>query len=162
MKEKIKGYLPYIIIILVVILVRSFIVSPARVDGDSMESTLWDGDIVLVNKMNLDEEGLNRFDIVVVKQKKDLLIKRIIGLPGERVAYKDGILHINGRVVTPAVEFEYTEDFEGAAASNEYYVLGDNRDDSKDSRYFGAVKMKDIKGTVGFRLFPFKNLGKVE
>ena len=99
MNKKIKEIMSYIIIIIVVVLIRSFIITPARVDGESMESTLYNGEIVLFNKIGLKVNGLKRFDIVVFKQEKDLLIKRVIGLPGETVEYINNELYVNYKKV---------------------------------------------------------------
>ncbi len=161
MNKKLKEIIPYIIIVVVVILIRTFLVTPARVDGESMENTLYNGEIVLLNKIDLKTEGLNRFDIVVFKYNKDLLIKRVIGLPGETVEYKDNELYINSKKLDVPFEFEYTKDFKYEVPESEYFVLGDNRDNSKDSRYFGSIKLKAIKGKVKIILFPFKRIGKV-
>ena len=162
MNKKIKEIMWYIIIIIVVVLIRSFIITPARVDGESMESTLYNGEIVLFNKIGLKVNGLKRFDIVVFKQEKDLLIKRVIGLPGETVEYINNELYVNYKKVDVPFEFEYTKDFKYQIPTDEYFILGDNRDNSKDSRYFGGIKFKNIKGKVNFILFPFNRIGKVK
>jgi len=155
-----KGLLPYIIIVVVVILVRTFLVTPGIVNGASMEDTLFNNDLVLINKIGL-KFGIDRFDIVVVDFNDDAIIKRVIGLPGEKVEYKDNILYINDKEVDTPIEFETTNDFILEAGSDEYIVLGDNRNISKDSRVIGPVNIKDIKGKVGFRIFPFSEFGGV-
>lgn len=162
MNKKIKEIIPYIIIIIVVVLIRSFLITPARVDGESMEDTLYNGEIVLLNKIDLKVNGLKRFDIVVFKYNKDLLIKRVIGLPGETVEYINNELYVNYKKIDVPFEFEYTDDFKYETPSDEYFVVGDNRDNSKDSRYFGSIKLNNIKGKVGFILFPFNRIGKVK
>ena len=88
-KSKFKALIPYIIIVIVVVLIRTFIVTPGIVNGSSMETTLHDGDFVLVNKIGL-LSGIERFDIVVVKYNEGSIIKRVIGLPGETVKYAGG------------------------------------------------------------------------
>lgn len=162
MNKKIKEIIPYIVIIITVVLIRTFLITPARVDGESMENTLYNGEIVLLNKIDLKLNGLKRFDIVVFKQEKDLLIKRVIGLPGETVEYIDNELYVDNKKVDIPFEFENTNDFKYEVPDNEYFVLGDNRDNSKDSRYFGSIKLKNIKGKVKFILFPLKRIGKVK
>ena len=99
MNKKIKELIPYIVIIICVVLIRTYLVTPARVDGESMENTLYDGEIVLLNKIGLRLNGLNRFDVVVFKYEEDLLIKRVIGLPGDIVEYLDNELYINYKKV---------------------------------------------------------------
>ena len=161
MNKKIKEIIPYIIIIICVVLIRTFLITPARVDGESMENTLYNGEIVLLNKIGLKTKGLERFDIVVFKQEKDLLIKRVIGLPGETIEYINNELYVNYKKVDVPFEFEYTNDFKYEVPDKEYFVLGDNRDNSKDSRYFGSIELNKIRGKVSIILFPFNRIGKV-
>lgn len=157
--EKIKELIPYIIIIIVVVLIRTFIATPARVNGESMDNTLKDGQILILKKY---DKSYERFDIVVLNYNNERLIKRVIGLPGETVEYKDGVLYINGEVVED--EFaSITGNFSHAKISEgNYLVLGDNRPKSNDSRYIGLISEKDILGTVDFRIFPFSKLGKIK
>ena len=82
----IKSIVPYIIILITVILIRTFIVTPVSVDGSSMYPNLKDGNILLLKKF---DKSYSRFDIVVLNYGKDRLVKRIIGLPGEHVEYRD-------------------------------------------------------------------------
>lgn len=162
MNKKIKEIIPYIVIIICVVLIRTFLVTPARVDGESMESTLYNGEIVLLNKIGLRVNGLKRYDVVVFKYNKDLLIKRVIGLPGDTVEYLNNELYINYKKADIPFEFEYTEDFKYEVPEGEYFVLGDNRNNSKDSRFFGSIKLKTIKGKVSYILFPFKRIKKIK
>ncbi len=152
---------PYLIIIVVVVLIRTFIITPGVVNGDSMNSTLHDGEVVLVNKIGK-HFSINRFDIVVVKYDGGEIIKRVIGLPGETVKYADNVLYINGKEVVSDYVFEDTDDFTLEAGKNEYVVLGDNRDISKDSRILGAFNKKDIVGKVGIRILPFRSIGTIK
>lgn len=161
LKEFLKNYISFIVIIIVVILVRCFIITPGIVNGESMENTLFDGDFVLVNKIGL-LFGIDRFDIVVVKYKNETIIKRVIGLPLETVSYANDVLYVNGKEVNTPINFEATNDFTLEAGSDEFIVLGDNRDVSKDSRLIGPIKRDDIKGKVNFILFPFKDFGKLK
>lgn len=161
MKKIVKEYLSYIIIIVVVVLVRTFLVTPGLVNGDSMLSTLHDKDLVIVNKIAL-KKGINRYDIVVVKTEDTTIIKRVIGLPNEKVTYKNNKLYINDKLVDTPIEFQETSDFELTSGKDEYIVLGDNRMISKDSRYIGPVKKEQIKGKVDLVLFPFSRIGKVK
>ena len=102
-KNKKKNYfrelLPYFIIILVVIFIKVFIVSPIRVNGESMDSTLHDGDIMLLDEVSYRFSDIQRFDIVVIHREDEYLIKRVIGLPGEKIKYVDGKLYVNGKYV---------------------------------------------------------------
>lgn len=159
--KKLKELMPYIIIVVVVLLVRSFIVTPGLVNGSSMEPTLHNNELVLMNKIGLNK-GIDRYDIVVVKYENSTIIKRVIGLPYETVEYINDILYIDGEIVNTKVDFEYTKDFKLTAGKNEYIVLGDNRNISKDSRIIGPVKESDIIGKVDLVLFPFSKFGKVK
>ena len=154
----------YIIIIVVVILIRIFLFDPAIVSGASMDDTLKEGQIVIINKIVYKTSDINRFDIVVVKNEKgnDKIIKRVIGLPNEKIEYKDNKLYINDEYVKVDFKYKDTIDFVYETKDNEYYVLGDNRPVSKDSRSLGAFTEDEIIGRVRFRLFPFSKFGRVE
>lgn len=154
----------YIFIILAVVLIRTFIVTPAIVDGGSMDNTLENGQLVLINKFIYRFDNINRFDIVVINNDadSDKIIKRVIGLPNEIIEYRDNILYINGKKVKAEIGFIDTEDFIAKTGENEYFVLGDNRPISKDSRYFGSFKKDKILGRVTIRLFPFSKFGLVK
>lgn len=162
--EKLKDSISFIVIILAIILIRLFIVTPVRVDGPSMNNTLKDGDILLLDKY---DNKYERFEIVVFNYNGERLIKRIIGLPGEVVSYKNNKLYINGNEIEDNYGLGYTEDFElknlnlTKIPDNEYLVMGDNRNDSLDSRYFGTISKDKILGSVKYRLFPFNKFGKV-
>ena len=144
----------YILIALIVILIRIFIISPVRVDGISMVPTLSDGDFMLVEKFDKDYK---RFDIVVLKNNSDRLIKRIIGLPGDKIEYKDDTLYVNDtKVDENFTRGSSTEDFSISKLGvkkipNDYYfVVGDNRNVSMDSRMIGLIKKSDIEGKAIF------------
>ena len=160
-----KELIIYGSIILAIILIRTFIVTPVRVNGTSMYSTLNDGEIMIVNKINYKFTDINRFDIVVVKTENNKIIKRVIGLPGETLKYEDNVLYINGQEVKESYLKEKTEDFNinelgyKKIPQDCYFVMGDNRDNSNDSRIIGCVKREQIKGKTSLVIFPFKNAG---
>lgn len=157
----IKEIIPYIVIVLVVVLIRTFIITPVRVDGDSMKNTLKNGDILLLYKLG----SINRLDIIVLDEEKDneKIIKRVIGLPGETVAIKKGKIYINDKVIDDEYAYGETSDYDKVTLEDdEYFILGDNRLISKDSRYFGPIKKSEIKGKIVFRLFPFTKIGNVD
>ena len=157
----IKELIPYVVIILVVVLFRTYIATPVRVDGDSMDPTLKNGQILILNKMDQEYE---RMDIVVFDYKKDRLIKRVIGLPGETVEIKDNNLYINGEEISDYKEDVKTADYKLNVTIPEgyYFVLGDNRSVSADSRLIGLVSKEDLKGTICFRLFPLMKIGGIK
>ena len=155
-----KEILPYIIIIVAVILIRSFIVTPVRVSGSSMHDTLIDGDILLLKKY---DKSYDRYDIVVFDRNNEMLIKRVMGLPGETIEIKDSKIYINDEEIKDIETDLITSDLEKTFIPKDtYFVLGDNRTVSNDSRYFGPVSKNDIKGTVSFVVFPFSHFGKIK
>jgi signal peptidase I len=181
-KEMFKEIMPYIIIIIFVVLIRTFIMTPIDVSGESMYPTLHNKDIMLLYKLRLKTVGIRRFDIVVIDTDEGKLIKRVIGLPGEKIQYKiedngdsrKAILLINGEVVEEnfisdtarvnTCKYDDTDicDNEITIPEGEYYVMGDNRGVSKDSRMIGTISKKDIKGITSFVILPFNRFGSVK
>lgn len=160
--NKIKEIVPYLAIILVVVLIRSFLFTPIKVNGTSMYPTLEPNYFMILNKVGL-KKGINRWEIVVVKEEDKYIIKRVIALPGESVAYIDGELYINKRKVEDNYSKSKTKDFEEIyLKDNEYFVMGDNRSVSADSRLIGPVKEDEIYGKTNLIIFPFNKIGKVE
>lgn len=160
-KKILKDLVPYIIIIIVVILVRTFIATPVKVNGSSMYPALKGKEIMLLNKLG----KIDRFDIVVLKidEENDNLIKRVIALPGESIEIIDSKIYINDKALSDKYGLGNTYSIDKITLKDdEYYVLGDNRIISMDSRVFGPIKKKDIKGTTNFVMYPFKSIGKVE
>ena len=156
----IKEILPYVLIIIAVILIRTFIITPVRVDGASMDQTLEDGQILLLYKLANVDYG----DIVVLDEAKEgeIIIKRIIGMPGDTVSIRDNTIYVNGEEVEEDYAYGETSDYEEITLDDdEYFILGDNRPISKDSRYFGPVKEDEIIGKVIFRLWPFNKFGTI-
>ena len=160
-------------------IIRFFFFAPIVVDGESMMPTLENGDRMIVNKFEYDIGEAERFDIVVfhTEGEKDF-IKRIIGLPGDHVAYENDQLYINGEPVAEPylkelkanTEGKLTEDFtlEEVTENNVsvipegyVFVLGDNRRASKDSRYIGLVPMEEIVGSTRVVFWPFGEAGLV-
>lgn len=154
-----KELLPYIIILIVVVLIRSYVVTPIMVNGPSMEPTLNGGEIMILNKLG----KIDRYDIVVVDTGSEDIIKRVIAMPGETISCEEGIVYVNGRRQDEEYSDGITSDFDVIKlADDEYFVMGDNREDSLDSRKFGAFKEEQIKGTTNLILLPFKEFGKIK
>lgn len=161
-KKWLKENLLFTILLLIIIIIRIFFYSPIRVNGSSMYPTLQDKEFMILNKIGL-QKGINRFDIVVVESNGKYIIKRVIGLPGESVMYSDNKLYINGKVTEDNYSKSETENFENVILKdNEYFVMGDNREVSKDSRVIGPVNIKNIKGKTNLVIFPFNKIGIVE
>ena len=163
-KDTFKELVPYVIIVLVVVLIRTFLFTPIKVNGDSMDNTLHNGDTMILNKITMKFNELERFQIVVIRTKDTYLIKRIIGLPGETIEYKDGKLFINNKIMNdPYYNDGNTKDFDKVnIPKGYYYVMGDNRGISLDSRLIGVISKEDILGTTNFILFPISDFGIVE
>ena len=152
----IKEIVPYIVIIVVVVLIRLFVATPVRVDGDSMNPTLSNNQILLLNKM---DKHYKRFDVIVFNHNGNKLVKRIIGLPGDKVTYTDNKLYINDKLIKENYTRKNTDDFiSDKVPSDMYFVLGDNRSNSLDSRYIGFVSKSDIEGVVNFSIIPPKKI----
>lgn len=176
MEKFAKEWLPYLIIIVVVILIRSYIITPVIVRGDSMDDTLHDGEVLLLSKISYRLNDINRYDIVVVKDiDNDYIIKRVIGMPGDEIYYEDDTLYINGKKVDKRFTEDETEDFEleeiceindddcsDGIPEGKYLVLGDNRDVSADSRVKGLIDSKQIIGKTVIRLWPLNKISSVK
>lgn len=155
MNKFVKELIPYIIIIVVVIIIRCFIITPVRVDGPSMNNTLYDGDIMM---LVLFDKNYQRNDVVVFNKKDEKLIKRVIALPGEKVKCVSGIIYVNNEEYEDIHANGKTEDFkEYILGEDEYFVMGDNRNNSLDSRIFGPVKKENILGKTNSIIFPFNH-----
>lgn len=174
--EAFKELIGYIILFLVIAFIFAFVVAFHPISGNSMSPTLEEGEVVLVSKLSYKLKNVERNDIIVLKKDKKYYIKRVIGLPGEKIDYLDGILYIDDK--------GYIEDFldENIHTSNfmfkdicplcldykipndMYLVLGDNREESMDSRSntFGLVSKSEISGKVFFKVWPINLFGKVK
>lgn len=132
-----------------------------------MVPTLLDGDIMILDKIGCRINGLKRFDIVVIKYNNEKIIKRVIGLPGDYIEYKDNILYVNGKIIKEEYKRDITNNFSlkdlgyEKIPENKYLVLGDNRGISKDSRIIGLIDKEDIEGYTGIIVLPFKRIGNV-
>jgi signal peptidase I len=151
----------------------SFAVQAVHVEGISMFATLNDNDYLMANKIDYRFHGPQRGDIVILRPPTDNskdFIKRVIALPGERLLIRDGIVYINGhRLEEPYLPEAWTVLTNWPAnnpngqvmGSNEYFVMGDNRNRSQDSRTFGPITRDRIDGRAWFRIWPLNNFGGI-
>lgn len=160
-----KALLPYLIIIIAVVFIRTFIITPVRVTGNSMYPNYKDGDIMILKKF---DNSIDRMEIVVLKYNGEKLIKRVIGLPGEYIEFKDNELFVNGSKVDDVKLEVSTGDFTlndlgyDIIPEDYYLVLGDNRPISQDSRMIGLISKKNILGTTDFRIWPLNKIGIIK
>ncbi len=164
----------------IAVLIVVFIIQPVRVEGQSMMPMLHDQDRIFVNKFIYplrewlgDKKPIKRGDIVVLLYPNDpskSYIKRVIGLPGERVEIQDGKLSINGELIDePYLNSDYLSHDSTPVpvdvTAHHYFVMGDNRNNSSDSRSWGLVPEKYIYGKAIFRYYPFmpfERVGKID
>lgn len=141
--------------------------------GQSMEPTLSGGDTVLLNDLSYRLRGPSRGDVIAFRpggtSSSHTYIKRVVGLPGETIQIKEGMIYINDQVYLeqkdfPAIEEAGLAEEPITLGTSEYFVLGDNRNNSEDSRYadIGCVEEKDIEGKVWFVISPKEHFGFVK
>ncbi len=161
MNKNLKEILSYIIVIIIVLIIKQFIITPIRVNQNSMNNTLFDKDIMILDKISYRFKKINRFEIVVIKKSNEYLIKRVVGLPGETVEYKDNKLYIDGKIIEENFNHKETDNFilEEKIPDDYYFVVGDNRPDSLDSRVIGLIKREEIIGKTNLVIFPFNHFG---
>lgn len=173
LKEFITYAACFLAAIVFAILIVTFVGQKSEVTGSSMNDTLYNGEQVIVDKLSYRFHSPQRYDIVVFPESnKSNYVKRIIGLPGETISIREGYIYINDKLLT---DDSYGK--EGISTQNygrlkqpvtlkddEYFVLGDNRNNSQDSRSeaVGNVTKDRLIGKVTFRFWPFKAIGKVE
>ena len=171
-----------VVAILVAVLLRTFVVATYSIPSGSMEPTLQIGDRIVVNKLSYHLHGVDRTNIVVFSTPPNEdcagppvadLVKRVIGLPGEIISLQDGNVYINGRLLPePFLPPDVRHDTYPGPASNAYalqhayripagdvYVMGDNRPNSCDSRYWGPIPESTIVGKVDLRIWPLSRIG---
>ena len=172
--REILGWIVYLLIIAgTTYFIINYVGQRTMVSGDSMESTLHDGDNLIVDKISYRFRNPKRYEVIVFPYKyaeDTYYIKRIIGLPGETVQIINGFVFINGLKLDENYGLEVIEDTKyGIAASpiklgeDEYFVLGDNRNHSADSREtsVGVLKREDLLGRAWVRIWPLDDIGVI-
>ena len=164
----------YIAISVVIILVlRALVVQHVRVSGSSMEPTLDNRQHLLIEKISHKVKGIKRYDVIVFQPFSDdnklFYIKRVIGLPGETVKIENNIIYINGKKLNDPYGYNSFTDAKLAKdtimlGANDYFVLGDNREVSKDSREkeIGLLTDEAIIGKAFMKIYPFNDVGSID
>ncbi len=180
LKKELIGWAKMLVIVLIlVVAIRTFLITNYIVYGTSMMPTIHDRERVLVNKIGYDLGSPQRFDMIIfhATETKDY-IKRIIGLPGDTIEYRDDNLYVNGELIEETFlngmksqhkERPYTDDFtlelltgKKTVPEDHIFVLGDNRGNSLDSRYLGFIPMEKIVGKANVAYWPIKNLRQLK
>jgi signal peptidase I len=171
-KEGVEWIKAFAIGIIIFAFIRTFFFSNYVVEGESMMPTLQDGNKLVVNKIGYEVSALHRFDVIVFHANEDEdFVKRIIGVPGDKIEYINDELFINGKKYEePFLEVyrqktldgRLTGDFtlteitgEKSVPEGKLFVLGDNRLGSWDSRHFGFISATQVVGKVNLRYWPF-------
>jgi signal peptidase I len=162
-----KGWLKDVLLAVVIaFLMVVFLYQPVKVEGTSMQPELLDQERIFVNKFLYHFEEIHRGDIVVFWYPKDpskSFIKRVVGVPGDLVAIRDGQVYINGELLQERYVPRGYQDFDSypptRVKDGHYYVLGDHRNASNDSRSWGLVPRRFIYGKAVFRYWPVEKAG---
>jgi signal peptidase I len=174
-KEGMEWAKAFAIGIIIFAFIRTFFFSNYIVEGESMMPTLQNGNKLVVNKVGFQVAELNRFDVIVFHaNEKEDFVKRIIGLPGDKIEYRDDHLYINGHIYEePFLDvykqkthgIKLTGDFslkeitgENTVPDGKLFVLGDNRLGSWDSRNFGFISAEKVVGKVDLRYWPLNEV----
>jgi len=185
LKEFLKWVETFVVAVLIALLIRGFIFEPVVVRGISMEDTLLDGQRLIIYKLEYFFKPPQRGDIIVLQYEKGVIedipflskfeflnrvlpspyeidfIKRVIGLPGDKINIKDGYVYVNDeKLDEPYIKgktYGNVISFPVVVPPNTVFVLGDNRENSRDSRTFGFVEFNRIKGKAILRIWPLKD-----
>lgn len=174
-KEGIEWIKAFAIGLIIFIFIRTFFFSNYVVEGVSMEPTLENGNKLIVNKMSYQIGDLKRFDVIVFHHNKEEdFVKRIIGLPGDKIEYRNDELYVNGEKIAEPYLEKYRKDAFGSRLTGDFtleeltgldvvpegklFVLGDNRLKSWDGRQFGFISMDQVVGKVNLRYWPLAEM----
>ena len=180
----------FVIAIIIALLIRAFVVEPVIVNGVSMEDTLLDGQRLIIYKLGYFFHPPERGDIIVLQYRKGLVgdipflknfdflnrvlpsvmeidyIKRVIAVPGDKIDIKDGRVYVNDKELdekyTRGETHKQLMDFPQVVPENTVFVMGDNRQNSRDSRIIGFIEFNRIKGKAVLRIWPIEDFGIIE
>ena len=156
--DLIKKEKKFLLLVMIIILFKIFIFNFILVKGDSMNPKYKNNDFMFLNKIIYSFKPIRRGEVIVLKYRNNDLIKRVIGLPNDKIKVENGKLYINNKEVKENYINSYTASYdfdEITLKDNEYFVMGDNRYNSYDSRNFGTITKNNIIGRVEFKIFPF-------
>lgn len=170
-KKAIEFIKELILAVLMALLFTSFVISHNKIPSPSMVSTINVGDHILTNMMPYYYRDPHRGELVVFKQEDESWVKRVVGEPGDTIDILEGDVYVNGErldesdylagvgISTPIQNMSVT--FPYKVPSGEYFLMGDNREQSYDSRYLGSIKREKIYGKAWVKIYPFKEIGKL-
>lgn len=169
--KQIRDYaLSIALAIIAALVLKTYVFQRADVDGRSMESTLWDKDIIFVEKLSVLAGNIKRGEIIIFdsgNESGDIYVKRVIAIEGDEIEIKEGRVYLNGEQLEEDYLNDETFTEAGSFIANntkykigkhQVFVLGDNRAHSKDSREIGPISIADIKGHAIIRAYPFNRM----
>lgn len=164
-----------VIALAIFVIVYRFLFQPHQVKGNSMYDNFYDGEYLLTDKISYQFNQPKHADVIVFQAPKNEdydYIKRIIGLPGDRVSLNNGSIYLNGQLLDESGYLDYgiltrpgrflQEGMTVTVPANQYFVLGDNRDNSSDSREWGTVPEQNIVGRAWVRYWPINSFGTID
>ncbi len=164
-KTKLKEWCSALIEAIILAIILYFLFWPFLIEGSSMESTFKTGDRVLVSRVSAYLNLIDYNDIILCKinykGNDEIIVKRVIGMPNDHIVIKDNRLYVNDSlVIEPYTKTPNSTkgNIDLVLKEDEYYVLGDNREHSSDSRIFGAIKKSDIVAEVILKWYPFSEV----
>ena len=161
----------FLIVLIIVYLLVNYVFRRTVVHNVSMQDTLYDGDNIIMDELSYNVSDPKRFDVICFKsyKEKELLIKRVIGLPGETIQIKNGVIFVNDKEIKDRTGLSEIEDAGLAKepvtlSKDEYFVIGDNRKESIDSRSseVGNIRRKDILGKASLIFWPLDRIGIIK
>lgn len=166
-REIFEWVMVIVVAVAAALVIRTFIFEPVRVEGSSMMSTLHDNEYMIVTKYQYLLDDPERFDVVICRypgRQATNFVKRIVGLPGDTVAVRQGVLYVNGKAVEePYIDEPMRADMpDTVVEEGHYFVMGDNRNNSNDSRSVGQLTRKQIRGQVRIVAWPFSEFRMVQ
>jgi signal peptidase I len=179
LKEILQWIEVIVIAVVIALLVRGFLFEPVEVIGQSMQDTLFTNQRLITYKLGYNFAPPKRGDIIVLEFKEGVLnkllplpdpneidyIKRVIGLPGDELDLRDGAVYLNGvkldEPYAKGITLKQSLDFPLKVPEKSVFVMGDNRQNSSDSRQIGFIAYSRIKGKAVFRIWPFKDFGNI-